>query len=224
MKKHLRAQKSLPRIICLVFIWSILVVPISPDRLKFSWQRTLWQDILQSGKYVCQGDPSSSCSDGILYGGWRLRSCNGRWKCHRQKQGTIFLAGPPLVKAATGEVIDAETLGGADLHCSVSGVTDHYAENDLHALHIARISFKVPRHQRPRSTPKSPLHTREPLYSASGYPESLEQIWKRCSICAKSFARIVDGSRFPKFKAKYGTTLITGTKSVFITTKPNVYL
>ena len=55
-----------------------------------------------------------------------------------KKQGTIFLAGPPLVKAATGEIIDSESLGGADLHCSVSGVTDHYAKNDHHALKIAR--------------------------------------------------------------------------------------
>lgn len=81
-----------------------------------------------------------------------------------RKQGTIFLAGPPLVKAATGEVISAEDLGGADLHCSKSGVTDHYALNDLHALHLARRAVgNLNLIKRPDV---SLAETEEPLYPA----------------------------------------------------------
>jgi 3-methylcrotonyl-CoA carboxylase beta subunit len=76
----------------------------------------------------------------------RRRLCTGdvRREHHRRKQGTIFLGGPPLVKAATGEVVDAESLGGAEVHCSVSGVTDHFADNDEHALAIAREIVRSP--------------------------------------------------------------------------------
>jgi len=128
------------------------------------------------------------------------------------KQGTIFLAGPPLVKAATGEVIDAESLGGAELHCSISGVTDHFAENDEHALQVARNIIYSTR------TPSSPsfadLDTlgpiEEPLYPASDFAGIVGTNLRKAFEMREIIARIVDGSRFQEFKSKYGTTLLTG--------------
>lgn len=127
-----------------------------------------------------------------------------------KKQGTIFLAGPPLVKAATGEIIDAESLGGADLHSSVSGVTDHYAENDEHALYIARNIIESTKY------PELPIYSdicteyEEPIYPDSDLAGIVGTNLRRAFEIRQVIARIVDGSRFQEFKAKYGTTLITG--------------
>src|SRR3546814_18731906 len=89
-----------------------------------------------------------------------------------REQGTIFLGGPPLVKAATGEVVDAETLGGADVHTSISGVADHYAENDAHALSLARdiVAHLNRTKQVPLAlrTPEEPKYAAEELYGAIG--------------------------------------------------------
>ncbi len=125
-----------------------------------------------------------------------------------RQQGTIFLAGPPLVKAAIGEEVTAEELGGADVHCKISGVTDHYAQNDQHALSIARdiisnLNFtKVP--QIAIKKPSEPLYAIEELYGI--VPEDLKKPYDAREI----IARIVDGSEFDEFKALYGTTLICG--------------
>lgn len=127
-----------------------------------------------------------------------------------KKQGTIFLAGPPLVKAATGEVIDAESLGGGDLHCSVSGVSDHYAENDEHALQIARNiieSTKTPGQETFSFVTES---YEEPLYSADELSGIVGTNLRKVFDMRQVISRIVDGRRFQEFKAKYGTTLITG--------------
>jgi 3-methylcrotonyl-CoA carboxylase beta subunit len=125
-----------------------------------------------------------------------------------RKNGTIFLGGPPLVKAATGEVVTAEELGGADLHCRVSGVTDHFAVDDNHALQLCRnivASLNIPRKQVPVS-----LNSDEPLYSAAELG-GLIPVDKRKNIpIRKIIARLVDGSRFQEFKSLYGTTLVCG--------------
>ncbi|MEX0915384.1 MAG: carboxyl transferase domain-containing protein, partial [Wenzhouxiangellaceae bacterium] len=125
-----------------------------------------------------------------------------------KEQGTIFLGGPPLVKAATGEEVDAETLGGADVHTRLSGVADHFAENDTHALAMARdivAHFNRTRdEQLDRKAPKPPAYPAEDLYGIlpddTRYPFEVREI----------IARIVDGSEFQEFKARYGTTLVTG--------------
>ncbi|NLN96722.1 MAG: methylcrotonoyl-CoA carboxylase [Bacteroidales bacterium] len=124
------------------------------------------------------------------------------------KQGTIFIGGPPLVKAATGEEVSAEELGGADVHTSISGVADHYAANDHHALRICRnifSTFKVPQRQLLDITAsEEPYYDPEELYGI--IPVDL-----RKAIDAREIiARIVDGSRFHEFKARYANTLITG--------------
>lgn len=123
-------------------------------------------------------------------------------------QGTIFLGGPPLVKAATGEEVTAEELGGGDLHARVSGVTDHLAEDDAHALAIVRdiVSTLAPRAPRPWDTvaPEEPRHDPRDLYGI--VPADTRQPYDVREV----IARIVDGSRFLEFKAEYGATLVTG--------------
>jgi 3-methylcrotonyl-CoA carboxylase beta subunit len=123
-------------------------------------------------------------------------------------QGTIFLAGPPLVKAATGEIVSAEDLGGADVHCRVSGVADHYAENDAHALGIAR---GIVAHL--NTVKPSPLAMRPPVpprYDARELYGIVEADRRRPFEAREIIARIVDGSEFDEFKRLYGATLVTG--------------
>lgn len=124
------------------------------------------------------------------------------------KQGTIFIGGPPLVKAATGEVVSAEELGGADVHTSVSGVADHYAVNDHHALHICRDIFSTLKVTQKQildiSKPEDPYYDPAELYGI--LPVDL----RKAVDAREIIARIVDESRFHEFKARYATTLITG--------------
>ncbi|MCI2808197.1 carboxyl transferase domain-containing protein [Eoetvoesiella caeni] len=121
-------------------------------------------------------------------------------------QGTIFLAGPPLVKAATGEIVSAEDLGGGDVHTRLSGVADHLADDDAHALRMARDI--VARLNLPQ--PPARIAAPEPLYD----PEQLNGIvptdMRRQYDVREIIARIVDGSDFDEFKARFGTTLVTG--------------
>lgn len=125
-----------------------------------------------------------------------------------KNQGTIFLGGPPLVKAATGEVVSAEELGGADVHSRISGVTDHYAQNDRHALALARDAVSdLNRHKQPTITASAaqpPLYPAEDLYGIM--PGDLRKPFDIREI----IARLVDGSEFNEFKQLYGTTLICG--------------
>eukprot|EP00163_Fabomonas_tropica_P011321 TRINITY_DN2198_c0_g1_i2.p1 TRINITY_DN2198_c0_g1~~TRINITY_DN2198_c0_g1_i2.p1 ORF type:complete len:397 (+),score=124.02 TRINITY_DN2198_c0_g1_i2:790-1980(+) len=125
-----------------------------------------------------------------------------------QKTGTIFLGGPPLVKAATGEVVTAEELGGADLHCRTSGVTDHFATDDHHALSLARrIVSTLNTRRTPHVNVKEP---EAPLFDASEIGGILPQDVKMPIDVRKVIARLVDGSRFNEFKQLYGDTLVTG--------------
>ena len=123
-------------------------------------------------------------------------------------QGTIFLAGPPLVKEATGEVVDAETLGGGDTHTRLSGVADYLADNDDHALAIAR---EIVRHIGP--PPRVDIaveESRAPLYPASDIMGLVPADARVPYDAREVIARIVDGSEFAEFKPRYGTTLVTG--------------
>ncbi len=123
-------------------------------------------------------------------------------------QGTIFLGGPPLVKAATGEEVDAESLGGGDVHTRVSGVADHLAENDTHALAIARDI--VTHLNRRKNTEAATAEPREPLYDPKDIYGVLPADTRQPFEVREIIARIVDGSRFQEFKARYGTTLVCG--------------
>jgi 3-methylcrotonyl-CoA carboxylase beta subunit len=125
-----------------------------------------------------------------------------------KNEGTIFLGGPPLVKAATGEEVSAEELGGADVHTRISGVADHFAESDAHALHLARRVVANLNTVKPVSldlaAPQPPLYDPEEIYgiipSDTRKPYDVREL----------IARLVDGSSLDEFKPRYGTTLVTG--------------
>jgi len=125
-----------------------------------------------------------------------------------RKQGTIFIGGPPLVKAATGEEVSGEDLGGADVHCRISGVSDYYALNDKHALEIARniVETLAPakKFELDVSEPEDPYYDPEEIYGI--VPQDLRKSFNIKEI----IARIVDGSRFQEFKELYGQSLICG--------------
>jgi 3-methylcrotonyl-CoA carboxylase beta subunit len=125
-----------------------------------------------------------------------------------RKQGTIFLGGPPLVKAATGEVVSAEDLGGADIHSRTSGVTDHYAVSDAHALGIARRA--VAQLNRPKTQPLELRPPRPPLYDTGELGGVVPSDPRKPYDVREVIARLVDGSEFDEFKALYGTTLVCG--------------
>ncbi|MBF2761124.1 MAG: methylcrotonoyl-CoA carboxylase [Ectothiorhodospiraceae bacterium AqS1] len=125
-----------------------------------------------------------------------------------RKQGTIFLGGPPLVKAATGEVVSAEELGGADLHVRESGVADHLALDDTHALELARQALHRSARTKPISLPmQSPL---PPRYDPCEIPGLVPDDVRRPFEVREVIARIVDDSRLDEFKALYGQTLVCG--------------
>jgi 3-methylcrotonyl-CoA carboxylase beta subunit len=125
-----------------------------------------------------------------------------------RNQGTIFLGGPPLVKAATGEVVTAEELGGADVHSRHSGVTDHYALNDAHAIGIARrIVRTLKPAQRSVSGWRAP---RDPNYAAEDIYGIIPADGRKSFDVREIIARIVDGSEFDEFKRLYGQTLVCG--------------
>mmetsp|Transcript_3371 Transcript_3371/g.8416 ORF Transcript_3371/g.8416 Transcript_3371/m.8416 type:complete len:567 (-) Transcript_3371:316-2016(-) len=126
--------------------------------------------------------------------------------------GTIFLGGPPLVKAATGEVVSAEDLGGADLHCGSSGVTDHLARDEPHALEIARQLVSALPAPKPGSLPRTT--PREPLWSPHEIGGLIPTDSKVPMPMRKIMARLLDGSELMEFKAEYGQTLITGFGSI----------
>ena len=125
-----------------------------------------------------------------------------------KEQGTIFLAGPPLVRAATGEVVTAEELGGADVHCRESGVADHYAQNDHHALKLARRS--VSRLNRIKQVNLDVKEVQEPIYDPSEIYGVIPSDARQSFDIREVIARLVDGSEFDEFKALFGNTLVCG--------------
>lgn len=129
-----------------------------------------------------------------------------------QEQGHIFLAGPPLVKAATGEVVSPEELGGGKMHSSVSGVTDYLAVDDAHAIVLARRSIG---NLNWPSTPAPAAVVDEPLYPASDLLGIASTNLRKPLPIHEVIARIVDGSRFAEFKRDYGTTLVTGFATIY---------
>lgn len=130
-----------------------------------------------------------------------------------RNQATIFLAGPPLVKAATGEVVSAEDLGGADVHCKISGVADHYAQNDHDALQIAR---RLVSHLNRSKYPELNItETREPLYDSKELYGVVSTDLRKPYDVHEVIARIVDGSEFDEFKTLYGTTLVCGFARIY---------
>jgi 3-methylcrotonyl-CoA carboxylase beta subunit len=209
VKKHLRAQEiaAQNRLPCLYLVDSGGAnLPnqdeVFPDRDHFG--RIFYNQANMSAAGIAQiAVVMGSCTAGGAY----VPAMSDEAVIVRG-QGTIFLAGPPLVKAATGEIVSAEDLGGADVHCRVSGVADHYAENDAHALGIAR---GIVAHLNTVKT--SSLAMREPVaprYDARELYGIVEADRRKPFEVRDIIARIVDGSEFDEFKRLYGATLVTG--------------
>jgi 3-methylcrotonyl-CoA carboxylase beta subunit len=209
VKKHLRAQEiaSENRLPCLYLVDSGGAnLPnqdeVFPDKEHFG--RIFYNQARMSAAGIAQiAVVMGSCTAG---GAYVPAMCDQTIIV--KNQGTIFLAGPPLVREATGEVIDAETLGGGDTHTRLSGVADYLADDDDHALALAR---QVVKHLGPAPQPNVALQRAQaPLYPASDIMGLVPADAKTPYDVREVIARIVDGSDFDEFKPRYGTTLVTG--------------
>jgi 3-methylcrotonyl-CoA carboxylase beta subunit len=208
VKKHLRAQEiaEANRLPCVYLVDSGGAnlphqAEVFPDRDHFG--RIFFNQAQMSSKAI----PQIACVMGSCTAGGAYVPAMSDESVIVRNQGTIFLAGPPLVKAATGEEISAEDLGGGDLHAKKSGVVDHLAENDEHALTIVRdiVSTLQPQTSAIElSEPRPPLFDAEELYGI--VPEDVRAPYDVHEV----IARIVDGSELHEFKANYGTTLVCG--------------
>jgi 3-methylcrotonyl-CoA carboxylase beta subunit len=209
VKKHLRAQQVAleNRLPCIYLVDSGgAFLPaqdeVFPDREHFG--RIFYNQATMSG----QGIPQIAAVLGSCTAGGAYVPAMSDEAVIVRDQGTIFLGGPPLVRAATGEVVTAEDLGGGEVHSRVSGVTDHLADDDAHALRIVRaiVATLAPRSARPWDVTATEEPAVDPaqLYGVvptdSRIPYDVREV----------IARIVDGSRFAEFKALYGPTLVTG--------------
>ncbi|NOX58303.1 MAG: methylcrotonoyl-CoA carboxylase, partial [Planctomycetes bacterium] len=209
VKKHLRAQEialenHLP---CIYLVDSggaflPLQSEVFPDKEHFG--RIFFNQAQMSAKGISQiAVVMGSCTAGGAY----VPAMSDEAVIVKG-QGTIFLAGPPLVKAATGEVVSSEDLGGADVHCRTSGVADHIAHNDEDALAITRHIVRHLGMQRKTSLRTVPVE--EPKYDASEIYGVIQKDIRKPYDVREVIARIVDGSRFHEFKALYGESLVAG--------------
>src|SRR5689334_18211454 len=214
VKKHLRAQEVAlhNRLPCVYLVDSGgAFLPrqdeVFPDREHFG--RIFYNQATLSAQRIPQiAAVLGSCTAGGAY----VPAMSDEAVIVRD-QGTIFLGGPPLVKAATGEVVSAEELGGGDLHARVSGVTDHLAADDLDALRMVRsiVATLAPR----AAAPWEVAPSEEPLYDAESLYGVVPADLRTPYDVREVIARIVDGSRFAEFKAEYGPTLVTGFARIY---------
>ncbi|MCF4009347.1 carboxyl transferase domain-containing protein [Rheinheimera sp. UJ63] len=214
VKKHLRAQEIAERchLPCIYLVDSGGAnLPrqdeVFPDKLHFG--RIFFNQANMSAK----GIPQIAVVMGLCTAGGAYVPAMADESIIVKDQGTIFLAGPPLVKAATGEEVSAEELGGADVHCKISGVADHYALNDEHALQLARNA--VSRLNRPAPQQMYVKAPQEPLYDAKELYGIVGTDLRKPFDVKEVIARIVDGSDFDEFKQYYGATLVCGFARIF---------
>ncbi|SCK21160.1 carboxyl transferase domain-containing protein [Vogesella sp. LIG4] len=209
VKKHLRAQEIARenRIPCIYLVDSggaflPLQDEVFPDREHFG------RIFYNQANLSAAGIPQIAVVMGSCTAGGAYVPAMSDETVIVKEQGTIFLGGPPLVKAATGEVVSAEELGGGDVHTRVSGVADHLAQNDAHALSIARrivsdLNWKK-QGELDRAAPKPPRYAAEEIYGV------IPADPKKPFDVREIIARLVDDSDFDEFKQNYGTTLVTG--------------
>ena len=209
VKKHLRAQEIAQqnRLPCIYLVDSGGAnLPnqdeVFPDREHFG------RIFFNQAQMSAQGIPQIAVVMGSCTAGGAYMPAMSDESIIVKNQGTIFLAGPPLVKAAIGEIVSAEDLGGGDVHTRLSGVADHLAQSDTHALAIARASvanLNWRKDVQMRCTPP-----RAPLFDAIELHGVIPTDTKKPYDVHEIIARIVDGSEFDEFKARYGATLVTG--------------
>jgi len=212
VKKHLRAQEIAEQnhLPCIYLVDSggaylPMQDEVFPDRDHFG--RIFYNQARMSSQGIAQiAVVMGSCTAGGAY----VPAMSDETIIVRN-QGTIFLGGPPLVKAATGEVVSSEDLGGGDVHTRLSGVADHLAENDEHAIAIAR-NIVANLNKKPN---KTTAEIETPLFDAKELYGIVPSDARKPFDVREVIARIVDGSRFDEFKARFGTTLITGFAELF---------
>lgn len=208
IKKHIRAQEIAleNRLPCVYLVDSggvflPLQEGVFPDKEHFG------RFFYNQARMSALGIPQVSAVLGFCTAGGAYVPAMSDETVIVKEQGTIYLGGPPLVKAATGEEVTAEELGGADVHCRVSGVTDHYAANDEHALQIVRNIVKnlnrPEKYELDMTEPEEPYYDPKELYGI--IPTDIRRQYEVREV----IARIVDGSRFHEFKELYATTLVT---------------
>jgi 3-methylcrotonyl-CoA carboxylase beta subunit len=213
VKKHLRAQEvamqnNLP---CIYLVDSggaflPLQAEVFPDREHFG--RIFYNQALMSAAEI----PQISAVMGSCTAGGAYVPAMSDEAVIVKGTGTIFLGGPPLVKAATGEEVTAEELGGADVHTRISGVADHFAEDDEHAIVLVRNiveNLRQEKREPARIEPEEPLYDAKELYGV--IPRDLRKPYDVREV----IMRIVDGSKFHEFKERYATTLVTGFARIF---------
>lgn len=209
VKKHLRAQEIAMqnRLPCIYLVDSGGAnLPnqddVFPDRDHFG------RIFFNQAQMSAQGIPQIAVVMGSCTAGGAYMPAMSDESIIVKNQGTIFLGGPPLVKAAIGEVVSAEDLGGGDVHTRLSGVADHLAQNDTHALAIARAS--VANLNWTKSHTQRLASARPPLFDANELHGIIPTDTRKPYDVHEIIARIVDGSEFDEFKARYGTTLVCG--------------
>jgi 3-methylcrotonyl-CoA carboxylase beta subunit len=209
VKKHLRAQEIAMqnRLPCIYLVDSGGAnLPnqdeVFPDRDHFG--RIFYNQATMSA----QGVPQIAVVMGSCTAGGAYMPAMSDESIIVKNQGTIFLAGPPLVKAAIGEVVSAEDLGGGDVHTRLSGVADHLAQNDTHALALARSAIKHLNWRKPAPLKLAP--PRPPAFDAGELHGIIPADPRKPFDVREIIARLVDASEFDEFKARYGTTLVTG--------------
>lgn len=213
VKKHLRAQEIAEQnhLPCLYLVDSgganlLNQDEVFPDKEHFG--RIFYNQARMSAQGIAQiAVVMGSCTAGGAY----VPAMSDQTIIVRE-QGTIFLAGPPLLKEATGEVIDAETLGGGDTHTRLSGVADYLADDDLHALALARRIVGNLQACPAANLMKSTYA--EPLFDAEDIPGLVPADARKPHDVRNIISRLVDGSEFDEFKERYGTTLVCGFASV----------
>lgn len=214
VKKHLRAQEiaKANQLPCIYLVDSGgAYLPrqdeVFPDKEHFG--RIFYNQALMSAQNIPQiAVVMGSCTAGGAY-----VPAMADESIMVKNQATIFLGGPPLVKAATGEEISAEALGGAEVHCKESGVADYYAQNDAHALFLAR---RLVSHLNRKAPDRVPSHSiNEPLYDPKELDGIIPSDPRKPFDIREIIARIVDGSRFDEFKALYGSSLVCGFSALF---------
>ncbi len=209
VKKHLRAQEiaksnNLPCIYLVDSGGAFLPMQdeVFPDREHFG--RIFYNQAVMSSLDI----PQISAVMGSCTAGGAYVPAMSDETIIVKDTGTIFLGGPPLVKAATGEEVSAEDLGGADVHCKESGVSDHYAHNDMEAIHITRNI--VENLNRPEKTHIDVAKPEEPAYDIKEIYGIIPENLRKAFDVKEVIARIVDGSKFHEFKALYGETIVCG--------------
>lgn len=209
VKKHLRAQEIAQQnhLPCIYLVDSgggylPLQDAMFPDREHFG--RIFYNQANMSAQGIAQvAVVMGSCTAGGAY----VPAMSDETVIVKE-QGTIFLGGPPLVKAATGEVVSAEDLGGGDVHTRISGVADHLADNDSHALLIARRIASTFRPATPATVARLP--SEDPLYDPQDLYGIIPADTRKPYDVREVIARLVDGSRLDEFKPRFATTLVTG--------------